>query len=47
LRCDGKLLLAVGVGGDWKMVERENKARIRGVGAAGVMGPMGPVAVAV
>jgi hypothetical protein len=41
-RWDGKLL-AGGVGGDWKTVERENKARIFGVGA----GVIGPVAVAV
>jgi len=41
-RCDGKLLVG-GVGGDWKRVERENKARILGVGA----GVIGPVAVAV
>lgn len=42
LRCDGNLLVG-GVGGDWKMVDRENRARILGVGA----GVMGPNAVAV
>lgn len=42
LRCDGKLLVG-GVGGDWKAVDRVNRARILGVGA----GVMGPVAVAV
>jgi hypothetical protein len=42
LRCEGKLLVG-GVGGDWKMVERENRARILGVSA----GVMGPLAVAV
>lgn len=42
LRCDGTWL-ARGEGGGWKTVERENNARILGVGA----GVMGPVAVAV
>lgn len=35
--CDGKWLLW-GEGGDWKIEEREKRARILGV-RAGVMGP--------